>query len=107
MAWLLMLGAVFGSLVLLSLGVLPWWAAIVLMFVALLLASWNLDRQRRPGARSPVLDPNSANFYAPMDGGWEVPTAYIDHPTGGGPPPGVEQYDSRAADRSNAGRERL
>lgn len=29
---------------------------------------------------------------------WQVPTSYIDHPTGSGPPPGVEAYDEDSVD---------
>ena len=104
----LLVAIVVGSLVLLAIGVLPWWAATAACVGILVLAIWNFDRNRRPGAPSPVRDPNRPEFYAPIaDEGWEVPTSYIDHPSGAGPPPGVEKYDERNAERSAAGRERL
>ena len=66
--------------------------AIIVTLAAAFIGAWNFDRRgvRRLGGH---YDVNKANFFAPMNNQtWQIPTAYIDHPSGGGPPPG-EQLD--------------
>ena len=71
----------------------------VVMLIAALVGAWQLDRGKRPIQADKYFDVNRANLDAPMTNQrWQVPTAYIDHPTGGGPPPGTELYDEGAVD---------
>lgn len=46
---------------------------------------------------SRFFDANKPNEYGTTADptGWTPPTAYIDHPTGTGPPPGVDRHDER------------
>jgi len=95
---------VVASWVLVAARVLEWWVPFVVTSAAIVLGAWWLDRTGRGTRASARLDPNRPDFYGPMaSGGWEVPTSYIDHPTGGGPPPGVEPYDEAALDDMNDG----
>lgn len=88
----LILGAVAVVIVLVLVKMLTIPIALVAILVALLYAAWRLDRARGIGASPPYLDANRPDFYGGSgESSWEVPTAYIDHPTGGGPPPGVER----------------
>lgn len=71
-------------------GWLPFLWALGIVLLVLLFAAWRLDRSR--GARTAVRDPNRPDFYGQSsDSSWDVPTPYIDHPDGGGTPPGVER----------------
>ena len=71
---------------------------IVVTLIATFLGAWQLDRKRHIQVDQHY-DANKPNFYVPMENQtWQVPTAYIDHKTGSGPPPGVEQYDQGAVD---------
>jgi hypothetical protein len=89
--WLI-LGVVIGGLVLGMLGVIPFWVALIAILAVTFFAAWWLDRTR-PGRTAPFRDANRPDLYAPMmNRTGQVPTAYIDHPTGGGPPPGVERH---------------
>lgn len=67
---------------------------IILALLALvILAGWWFDRTRRREGRAPYEDrrPYRADFHGESsEFGHMPPTPYIDHPTGGGPPPGVE-----------------
>lgn len=64
-------------------------AAVVVTFVALVVGIVFLDLTTR-GSGKAIRDPNAPTLYGPIGGGtWQVPTAYIDHPTGPGRPPGV------------------
>jgi hypothetical protein len=63
--------------------------AIGVTFVAMVVGIVFLDLTTR-GSGKAIRDPNAPNFYGPIDGEpWQVPTAYIDHATGAGPPPGM------------------
>lgn len=96
MAWLIA-GATVSAWVLALLGVIPVWAAVVATLAIAFIAAWLLDRTRSRGPLPPYFDANQGNFQAPMNSRtWQVPTAYIDHPTGGGPPPGVERHGERS-----------
>ncbi len=67
------------------------------ILVMLLVAGWRFDRARRPGAPAPYRDANRPDFYGRSSTShWEVPTPYIDHPDGGGEPPGVDRGDEPA-----------
>ena len=61
--------------------------------IALLAAIW-FDRSRRREGRAAYVDrrPYRPDFHGESsEVGHMPPTPYIDHPTGGGPPPGVER----------------
>ena len=68
---------------------------IILALLALvILAGWLFDRARRREGRAPYVDrrPYRADFHGESsEFGHMPPTPYIDHPTGGGAPPGVER----------------
>jgi hypothetical protein len=72
---------------------------ILLVVLALvLLAAWWFDRTRRREGRDEYVDrrPYRPDFHGESSEiGHMPPTPYIDHPTGGGPPPGVERGDER------------
>lgn len=87
MVWLI-LGVILGGLLLTMLDVISIWVALGAMAVVTVFAAWWLDRTR-PGLVAPFRDANRADLHA------QNPTAYIDHPTGGGPPPGVERHGER------------
>jgi hypothetical protein len=67
---------------------------IILALLALVIfAGWWFDRTRRREGRAPYVDrrPYRPDFHGEStEFGHMPPTPYIDHPTGGGPPPGVE-----------------
>lgn len=85
---------VFGVWVLAGYGVISIWWTIIITLGAALLGAWQLDRTGRGRRALSHMDENKPHFYAPRENvTWQVPTAYIDHPTGGGPPPGTESYD--------------
>lgn len=95
MVWLI-LGVIVGGLLLSLLGVVPFWVTFVAILGVTFFAAWWLDRTR-PGLVAPFRDGNRADLYGPMvNQTGQVPTAYIDHPTGGGPPPGVERHGERS-----------
>jgi hypothetical protein len=75
-------------------GVGPIVIAIVVTLAASLVGAWQLDRGRRIQT-SQHYDENAANFSAPANNQtWQVPTAYIDHRSGGGTPPGINDLAS-------------
>jgi hypothetical protein len=47
-------------------GVLGWTAVLVAEVVIILVAAWNFDRGRRPGAPDPFGDPHHPDFPVPM-----------------------------------------
>ena len=79
--------------------------AIAATLVAAFVGAVFLDMTTR-GSGKGIRDANRPEFYAPMTNQtWQVPTSYIDHPTGTGPPPGVEPYDEDALERVEGDRE--
>lgn len=85
-------GAVVGIWLLAFFGIVGMVVAIVVTLVAAVIGAAFLDLTTL-GSRRGVRDQNAANFYAPIDNQtWQVPTSYIDHRTGGGPPPG-DKYE--------------
>jgi hypothetical protein len=72
---------------------------IILVLLALvLLAGWWFDHSRRREGRSPYVDrrPYRPDYHGESsEFGHMPPTPYIDHPDGGGAPPGVERGDER------------
>jgi hypothetical protein len=97
---LLIMGAVIAVIVLVVFKVISLPLALVAILVVIGYAAWRLDRSRSVGARTPYLDRNRPDFYGSSSASsWEVPTAYIDHPTGAGEPPGVDRGDEPAPRR--------
>ena len=97
---LLILAAVVALIVLAVLKIVPLVVAGLGILAVLLLAAWRFDSARGPGAPAPYKDANRPDFYGRSGTShWEVPTAYIDHPDGGGEPPGVDRGDEPAARR--------
>lgn len=97
---LLILSAVVGLIILAVLKIVPLLVALIGILLVVLFAGWRLDRARGAGARAPYLDENRPDFYGRSSSShWEVPTAYIDHPSGGGEPPGVDRGDEPAPRR--------
>ncbi|MEX0710109.1 MAG: hypothetical protein WD116_02780 [Chloroflexota bacterium] len=97
---LLILLAVVGLIILAVLKIVPLFIALAGILAVVLFAAWRLDRARGLGARGPYLDENRPNFYGRSSSQhWEVPTPYIDHPSGGGEPPGVDRGDDPAPRR--------
>jgi hypothetical protein len=95
---LLILSAVVGLILLAVLKIVPLFVALAGILAVLLLAAWRFDRTRGAGARAPYLDANRPDFYGrSSESRWEVPTPYIDHPTGAGEPPGMDRGDEPAA----------
>ena len=91
---LLILAAVALLILLVVLKVLSVLVSLVLIAVILAIIAWRFDRGRAPGAPPPFLDANRPDFYGrSSESTWEVPTPYIDHPTGAGEPPGVDRDD--------------
>ena len=70
---------------------------IILVLLALvLLAGWWFDHSRRREGRTPFEDrrPYRPDYHGEStEFGHAPPTPYIDHPDGGGPPPGVDRKD--------------
>jgi hypothetical protein len=75
-------------------------ASLAAILVLLVIVAWRFDRGRAPGAPAPYLNANRPDFYGRSgESTWEVPTPYIDHPTGAGEPPGVDRGDETAPRR--------
>ncbi len=76
---------------------------IILVLLALvLLAGWWFDHSRRREGRAPYVDrrPYRPDYHGEStEFGHSPPTPYIDHPDGGGPPPGVERDDEHVPRR--------
>lgn len=91
---LFILAAVAVLILLVVLKVLSIVVSLVAIVVLLAIVAWRFDRGRVPGASAPYLDANRPDFYGRSgESSWEVPTPYIDHPTGAGEPPGVDRGD--------------
>lgn len=97
---LLIVGGVIGVIALVVLKVISLPLAMAAILVTIGFAAWRLDRSRSAGARTPYIDENRPDFYGRSSASsWEVPTAYIDHRTGAGEPPGVNRGDEPAERR--------
>lgn len=97
---LLIVLAVVVAIVLVLVKVISLPLALLAILVVIGFAAWRLDRGRAPGAIAPYLDANRPDFYGESSSSaWDVPTAYIDHPTGAGEPPGVDEGDEPAERR--------
>ncbi len=89
-----------GMLLLFVLGVSPF-HAFWFVVVGLIVLTWvaqQRDRARQRGRHDPgsKMPRWRGDFHGrSSQHRWEVPTAYIDQPTGGGPPPGVQRGDER------------
>lgn len=91
---LFVLGAVVTLIILAATKLISIIVALGGILVVLLFAAWRFDKARSAGARAPYLDANRPDFYGRSgESTWEVPTAYIDHRTGAGEPPGVDPGD--------------
>jgi len=98
MGWIL-LGAVVASWGLAIFGVFSFWIALVATALAAVVGAVFLDLVTK-GSGSAIRDQNRADLSAPMGNQtWQVPTSYIDHRTGTGPPPGVEGYNEEEVDK--------
>ena len=96
----LIIVTVVAAILLVVLKVISMPVALAVILVAIGFAAWRLDRSRSAGARASYLDENRPDFYGRSSGSsWEVPTAYIDHRTGAGEPPGVNRGDEPAERR--------
>lgn len=83
------------AVVLVILDVLSWLGAMVLVLVGLMAAvvvGERLDRSRQRGPHDPAasFDRNRGDYHGDEQS-WTTPTSYIDHPDGGGTPPGVDR----------------
>ena len=97
---LFIIAAVAVLVLLVVLKVLSILVALVAIVVLLAIIAWRFDRGRAPGAPAPYLDANRPDFFGRSgESTWEVPTPYIDHPTGAGEPPGVDRGDAPAPRR--------
>ena len=91
---LLILAVVVAIILLVVIKVLSLPLALVAILVVVGVAAWRLDRTRGAGAAAPYRDANRPDFYgSSSESSWEIPTAYIDHRTGAGEPPGVDRGD--------------
>ena len=98
MGWIL-LTLVAAAWAMVVFGVFNLWVAIIVTVVAVVAGAMFLDLVTR-GSGSAIKDQNQGNYSAPMGNEtWQVPTSYIDHRTGTGPPPGVERYDEEEVDK--------
>jgi len=97
---LLIIAAVVAVIVLAVVKVISLPLALVAIVVVIGVAAWRLDRSRSAGPTAPYLDEHRPDFYGRSSAStWEVPTAYIDHRTGAGEPPGVNRGDEPAERR--------
>jgi len=97
---LLILAAVVAAIVLAVIEVVSVPLALLAILLVIAFAAWRLDRTRVAGASAPYKDANRPDFYGRSgESSWEVPTAYIDHPSGAGEPPGVDRGDEPAPRR--------
>lgn len=97
---LLIIGAVVAMIALVVLKVISLPLAMAAILLVVGFAAWRLDRSRSAGAPTGYLDENRPDFYGRSSASsWEVPTAYIDHRTGTGEPPGVNRGDEPAERR--------
>jgi hypothetical protein len=104
---LLILSAVVALIILAVVKIVSIWVALAGILTVLVSAAWRFDRARGAGARAPYVDANRPDFYGrSSESRWEVPTPYIDHPTGAGEPPGVDRGDEPAAQLAGPPRRR-
>jgi hypothetical protein len=97
---LFIIAAVAVLILLVVLKVLPIVVSLVAIVALLGIIAWRFDRGRAPGAPAPYLDANRPDFYGRSgESTWEVPTPYVDHPTGAGEPPGIDRGDELAPPR--------
>ena len=97
---LFIVAAVALLILLVVLKVLSIVVTLVGIVVLLAIVAWWFDRGRAPGAPAPHRDANRPDFYGRSgESTWEVPTPYIDHPTGAGEPPRVDRGDEPALPR--------
>jgi hypothetical protein len=90
-AWIAAAAGVFGY------GLMLLVVPTVVMLVAAFVGAWLFDRRNRGRQMNRYFDENRGSLDAPMaNRTWQIPTAYIDHKSGTGPPPGVEEYDDGA-----------
>ena len=71
---------------------------ILVLLAIVLLAGWWFDHSRRREGRAPYVDrgPYRPDYHGEStEFSHMPPTPYIDHPDGGGPPPGVDRGDER------------
>lgn len=83
------------ALALFALDIVSWLGAVGLGVVGLMVAvviGERLDRSRQRGPHDPAaqFDRNRGDFHG-EESTWSTPTPYIDHPDGGGTPPGVDR----------------
>ena len=96
----LMVAIVLGSWLLFFGGYIGIVVTLIASVAGVLIPAWYLDRVGAGRKAASRIDSNAPNFYAPMGNAtWQVPTSYIDHPRGGGAPPGVEQSDDEGVAR--------
>lgn len=94
----LILAAVVALIILTILKVISIVVALVGILVVVGFAAWRFDRLRGASGAPSVIDANRADFHGDAST-WQVPTPYIDHPSGGGEPPGVDRGDEPAPRR--------
>lgn len=95
MVVLLILAVLALATLLVILDLLSWLGAMVLVVVGLMVAvviGERLDRSRQRAPHDPAahFDRNRGDFHGDEES-WTTPTPYIDHPDGGGTPPGVNR----------------
>lgn len=95
---LLILAAVLALIILGVAKVISLPIALVGILLVLLIAGWRFDRGRRAGAPPPYKDANRPDFHG-HPSLWQTPTPNIDHPDGGGEPPGVDRGDEATQQR--------
>lgn len=95
---LLILSAVVALIILALVKVISIVVALVGILVVMGFAAWRFDRTRGASAAPPFKDVNRPDFHGDALT-WQVPTPYIDHPSGGGEPPGVDRGDEPAPRR--------
>ena len=93
MVVLIILAVLASAVALLALGAISWLGALLVILVGLMAAvvvGERLDRSRQHGRHDPAahFDRNRGDFHGEQ-ASWTTPTPYIDHPDGGGTPPGV------------------
>lgn len=90
----IILGIILLSVALIGLNVVPAMPGLIGMLIAVMVAvafGDRLDRSRQRGVHEPAghIDRNRPSFHGESKT-WTIPTPYIDHPDGGGTPPGVD-----------------
>lgn len=93
---LIILAAVVALILLAVLKVISILLALVGILVVVGFAAWRFDLGRGTSASIGAMDANRPTFHGDAST-WQVPTPYIDHPTGGGEPPGVDRGDEPPA----------